>query len=375
MPQFDPLPVSETLAMVVPWLVLSCFAALLMVVVFSNRFPRFRSFLRWSLARWIDPGRFEQGSYLHEVALALVVWLDPLQHRFTLHAVSAADKRGNRTPVGEAEILVERTLKSPSCDYELGRPIGTSRAYQAYQTNDQDYLIKLASDAAGNRVLRREAFVLDRLRSGAQGTSYQDYLPHRLERFHVGDRIALVYPHDTARWFSARQIRAIYRDGVGGEHIAWMFNRMLEIIGFAHQMGTVHCAVMPQHLLFDVKAHGLSLVDWTHAKRCGDRITFVPRRYRRWYPRGAYRVAEPSLDIYMSAKSTLWLAGGELSESRCTNSLPRPMQQFLNSCLLDSANMRPRDAWELHEEFRELLVSVYGEPSFHELSMSLETTL
>ena len=31
--------------------------------------------------------------------------------------------------------------------------------------------------------------------------------------------------------------------------------------------------------------------------------------------------------------------------------------------------MRPQDAWELHDEFRDLLEDLYGPPSFHQLEM------
>jgi hypothetical protein len=46
------------------------------------------------------------------------------------------------------------------------------------------------------------------------------------------------------------------------------------------------------------------------------------------------------------------------------------MQRFLKTCLLESASMRPDDAWALVEDFDELLHTLYGPPKFHELTLT-----
>lgn len=363
MPQFETLTTADTLATAMVIAVLLGLAGLLLVWLASLRFPRFRTLVCWSLARWLDPSRFDEGTCLHELALAVAVWLDPWQHRFTLAKASgvvAAEPAG-------APVENWPAAQTGRRDYQLGTAIGTSKSYRAIVTEDQSFVIKLAVDTTGDRLLAKEASALDRLRYAAADTSYLKYLPQRVERFRAGGRVAVAYPHDADRWRPAPRVRAAFPDGLGGEHVAWMFNRMLEIIGFAHRQGMVHGAVMPQHLLFDLDSHGLQLVDWTHAERIGGLITFIPRRYRRWHPRRGVQVAEPSLDIYMAARSALFLAGSDSASVDDAGALPKPMRRFFQSCLLESANMRPCDAWELHEEFRDLLAALFGEPSFREL--------
>jgi hypothetical protein len=375
MPQFESLTTGQSLATVIAIVALLGLAALLLTLLASIRFARFRALVCWSPARWINPDRFDEGSYLFDLALAIAVWLDPLQHRFTVADTIAVDASGGASENGKPQVAIWRTLRSPYNDYELGPHLGSSQAYQTYQTLEQDCVIKLAGNATGDRLLTKEAAVLDHLCRSAARMSYTGYLPQRIERFRAANHLAIVYPHDADRWISATHLQTAHPDGLDGEHIAWMFNRMLEIIGFAHRQGTIHCAVMPQHLLLDTGAHGLTLVDWTHAKRIGDRVTFIPRRYRKWYPQSSFPVAEPSLDIFMAARSALFLAGGDQGSNRIDCRLPKPMRQFLNSCLLESTNMRPRNAWELHEEFRDLLETLYGEARFHELSMPHEALL
>jgi len=75
----------------------------------------------------------------------------------------------------------------------------------------------------------------------------------------------------------------------------------------------------------------------------------------------------------MAAKVAQFLAGGNLpgrQPGHLVPQLPAPIGRFLQACLLESPNMRPNDAWELHEEFSELLEGVYGPPSFHHLVMN-----
>jgi hypothetical protein len=52
------------------------------------------------------------------------------------------------------------------------------------------------------------------------------------------------------------------------------------------------------------------------------------------------------------------------------DAVPAPMRRFLETCLLEGAKMRPRDAWELLDEFDELLRQLYGPPKFHDLTMT-----
>ncbi len=55
---------------------------------------------------------------------------------------------------------------------------------------------------------------------------------------------------------------------------------------------------------------------------------------------------------------------------RMPEAVPAPLQRFLQTCLLESARMRPDDAWKLTDELDELLGRLYGPPKFHALTMN-----
>ena len=339
-------------------------ATLSCLMLGSLRFRSFRSLACWTLSRVIDPDRWSDVDKWDDVRRRLAAWLDArhgeTRHGETLNARQETPLEGKRK-AGEPAIEPAPLQAFP--------PVRRRRAYTTYQTEDRLGLVKRANNKDGSRVLAKELKVVRRLCAAADGSHYRSCFPTVFMHGQSDRGLFVVYQSATKCTFTAKQIRQRHPRGVPGEHVAWMFNRMLEAIGFAHQRGTVHAAVMPQHLLFDCHAHGLQLTDWTHAKRIGQPVSFVPRRYRTWYPATPLVRAEPGLDIYMAARSARYLAGANASERACPETLPRPIDRFLQSCLIESNRMRPSDAWQLHEEFAELSETVYGEPRVCSLSM------
>ena len=61
---------------------------------------------------------------------------------------------------------------------------------------------------------------------------------------------------------------------------------------------------------------------------------------------------------------------GALYAGRWPDTVPLEMQRFVDTCLFAAPRMRPQDAWDLHEEFDELLVRLFGPPKYHRLVMA-----
>jgi len=76
------------------------------------------------------------------------------------------------------------------------------------------------------------------------------------------------------------------------------------------------------------------------------------------------------VDIYLAAKSLVYLSGGNPLCNTIPERIPADIRRFVRGCLLESPDMRPQDAWELHDEFSRLLEEVYGPPRYHRLVMS-----
>ena len=237
--------------------------------------------------------------------------------------------------------------------------------------NREKVVLKLPRVKSENDLVKKEFRLLQTLHKEGSGTKYGAYLPKPVDSFVMdGFRI------NAFRWqeglYPAVAVRNRYEQGLDGRHLAWMFNRVLEVLGFVHKNGWVHGAVLPPHLLYHAESHGLQLVGWIHAVRLTTPLRVVPKDYKLWYPPECQEnpIVTPSVDLYLAARSMIYLAGGNPLSDKMPKHVPSDIARFIRSCLLESPRMRPQDAWKLHEEFRDVLDSVYGPPRFTALAMS-----
>jgi serine/threonine protein kinase len=307
---------------------------------------------RGLLRRILHPSNFPKGSIWQERAEALVMWLD-------------------RT--APPEIEPPNAVRSPTRTYQLLNPVGTGDLCDAHraESEGQLYVLKVSRFPGCDSLLAKEQFVLGQLHERSLGDIYDRYLPMPVERFRWKSRSYFAYVWRTGL-LPAAEILKQYPSGLDGRHVSWMFNRVLEVLGFAHRHGWIHGAVLPPHLLFDPREHGLHLLGWMHAEPCDQPLRFVSRRYQTWYPPECHRrdPATVATDIYLAVRSMIWLAGGDPLSAVMPKHIPMEIRRFFQRCLEDSPSRRPQDAWLLHEEFNALLGAVYGPPQFCPLTLT-----
>ncbi len=275
--------------------------------------------------------------------------------------VRVQDVRHRYTPI--------RPLASgDTADIHLATSESESRA-----TPEELYLLKVARLPEGNAHLDIEQKILTRLAGAAVNTTYRNYLPVLIDSFTTAGR----FPRriNVFRWangfYTLEQVHAQH-PASDGRHLAWIFKRLLTVLGFSHRQNVVHGAVLPSHALIHAEGHGLQLIGWGQSVRVGQHIRTVPPRYRDWYPAEVqhHKAASPATDLFLAARCLIYLAGGDPVTNRMPDAVPPPMQRFLQTCLLESAAMRPNDAWAVMEDFDKLLHTLYGPPRFHELTMT-----
>jgi serine/threonine protein kinase len=235
------------------------------------------------------------------------------------------------------------------------------------------YLLKVARGPEGNAHLDVERKALATLSGAAGDTTYRDYLPALLDSFATADwcpqRVNVFRPEPGVHTLEQVHER---HPALDGRHLAWIFKRLLTVLGFSHRQDIVHGAVLPGHVLIHGAGHGLRLVGWGQSVVAGRSVGTVPARYRDWYPPEVHhrRPACPATDLFLAARCLVYLAGGDPRTSRMPDAVPPPMRRFVRTCLLDSAAMCPDDAWAVLEDFDGLLRAVYGPPAFHELTLT-----
>lgn len=258
-------------------------------------------------------------------------------------------------------------------DIHLGEGIGPDGV-------THEYLLKISRIVHGDKLLDNEQKIVKELLTKAGDTTYRKYFPTLVESFPATDKIQKrvnVFLHE-GKSHTAEDLHAKV-PVLDSRHLAWMFKRLLIAIGFAHKTGYIHGAVLPSHVLFKEIVdssppeldHGAMLTSWGHAIKFGDTVKTISIKYKEWYPPEvlAKKPATAGTDIYLAAKIMFYLAGVDPNGKFTipAKQIPIPMQRFFQSCLLPGAKMRPDNAWALHDEFDDLLKTLYGKPKFHHL--------
>ena len=314
------------------------------------------------LVRMLDPESWPEGPLTQAIGSAI-------HHRVSLRVVTPPSI--NRDPF-------QQVIESPFGPYLLADRIGQGDVCEVHRAvwRDRELVLKVPRVASCDHLLEREQDVLRDLHATRNADHYGKFFPIPVHQFRHHGR--LVSSMECRKGLhSAEQIRAQYTGGVDGRHMAWMFNRLLEALGHVHRSGWIHGAVLPPHLLFDTGAHGLQLIGWVHATPSHSPLKFASRRYLDWYPPecARRRAATPATDLFLAARCMIWMAGGD---HRNLSSIPSlhgggdtwRITSLLRQCLDPDAARRPNDAWELHEQLRELWEAIYGPPKFVHLDLS-----
>jgi serine/threonine protein kinase len=233
---------------------------------------------------------------------------------------------------------------------------------------------KVARRAADNDLLRAEAQAIRRLR-GADGDPERiAYIPELLDAFDYGEagktRRATNVLARLDGFSTLEQVRAAYPSGVPPLDMAWIWRRLLLVLGYAHRRGVIHGAALSAHIMIHPDQHGVVLLDWCYASIANGgaqpAIKAIVERYRGYYPEEVFakRAPSPATDIGMAARCMVALLGGDpLTGKFGETQAPKPIQTFLRGCIAVKQSMRPDDAWKLLEEFDGLLERL-GDPYF-----------
>ncbi len=219
-------------------------------------------------------------------------------------------------------------------------------------------VLKIARHPRDNDLMDAEARALKTLWE-AEPEQYRKYLPALLDTFQASGRRANVltrYPD----LFTLRQIVEMLPQKVPFRHIVWMMNRLLSLIGFSQRSEYAHGGVIPDHLLYHPKTHGMVVVGWCSAVTEGS-VKIVSTENETFYPGEILkkRSAAHGTDIFMAAKSMMWAA----------DAIPDRFKRAFEWCLAPSPSARPQDAWAFQDTWNSLAVEEFGPPKYVELKL------
>lgn len=241
--------------------------------------------------------------------------------------------------------------------------------YAGYCSNYDDttgqVIAKVVAEAADNVFLENEAACLEIFKKnpGAQNK----HLPILLDRFKTGDgRLGLILRR--CEVLTLEQIRLTSRrwhNGILDKHVAWMMNRGLSALGYAHLKGVVHCNLAPEHLLITPPDHNMFILDWTGAAyQRTQPFRFVREGFSPPEVAEKKSLPIPASDIYAFGKCMIYALGGNEKSGEMPNSVHPGLQNFLAGFIMESPIQRPDDAWKLHHRLSILRKQWWGPDKF-----------
>lgn len=283
----------------------------------------------------------------------------------------------------EVFTLLEQKVKEASAGITISFKDGTYEVEQVpfakgdicdvYRTIGEDKLLKIARRENHAQYMEREKKTLDSLKVDKDDSpTLWSTLSHIDKAFTIKARN---YPKRRVHvldynpnFIPLTKVKEAHPE-LNARHLAWIFRRMLLSLTVLHDEGMIHGCIQPQHFLVHKLSHAGKLIDFIHSVE-NNSVVDVTTKLKDFYPPEILKKekATTASDIYMVGKVGVYLLGGHLpSNTLPKNTSPR-IKGFLRAVLAEDLKMRPYDAWELHENFTELLERLYGPPTYFELT-------
>ena len=256
------------------------------------------------------------------------------------------------------------TIKNKDKSYEFDKTNVIVTDISNIYNNDK-LNIKISKAANLNSLLKNEVDVLKKI---AGDSNFNHYLPQLIDNFtvvlptKVNLQANIFQRLETAdRYFSLEQIKEKYPN-IDGRNVAWMLNRLFEVISYIHTKGIIHANITPQNFIVDIQSkppemcHGGILLNWENSAELGQNARFINKKYEDFFP-VEIKNKQPisyETDIYMIGKLAKWLCQ-DFSQS---------IDRFLDSLIISRMRYRPDNCFDLYQEFKELLRKNYGKAKF-----------
>lgn len=277
----------------------------------------------------------------------------------------------------ESAVDPQRKIRAGGTDYQVFGRVARGESSDVFlaarsRPITERVLIKILRSLDDADLMKREVANLNALQSSNARGAYHftrvlpqpiTHGPIENERPHLPALVLRALPgfaHDLT------DVKRAFSGGLDLRHIAWIWRRTLELLGFVHEAGFIHGAILPQHILINARDHGVSLAGWSASVRASDRspIAAVLESRRMFYPVAIYEgaPATPATDLIMSARCMIDLLG--------ENVAPAPIATLLEEFAQEHETRLPtREAWKLAEMVAAAAREAYGPPSFVKLEI------
>lgn len=142
------------------------------------------------------------------------------------------------------------------------------------------------------------------------------------------------------------QLLEKYPDGLDPEHVAWITERILNILRYLHMHGVVHGDLKPQNVIIQPESHTLVLVDYGLSVVKPRSITEA-KGYTEYFCAPEQIEGKPPIpqtDLYGLGMTIIYALGGDVLHCRVSDAVPKGMRDFLKDLIRRNPMARP-DVW------------------------------
>lgn len=225
---------------------------------------------------------------------------------------------------------------------------------------DNIVYLKVAIDSADNSLIQEEYKILEEHRHQS--------LPYVEEKIRINDAEAIIMRE--IKGITMLELLNEYPKGVPAEHVMWMMERLLSVVGFLHSNCVVHGNIKPENIIIDKTTHNVSLLGLSFAISEANTSKAEYKIVNDLYTAPEVKkgiAVEPSTDIYAVGKLAIKLLGGNVSNNGMPIAVNQKVRSFIRKMVETNPTKRPRDAWKLWTELIQLRTEVYGTQRFQTL--------
>lgn len=277
-------------------------------------------------------------------------------------------KKINAGTYGTAPTTFSIKTKHHTIDvFDFIETVGVADSYECVIDGTVRGIINIARTPADNDIMKNEASVLKRFSKDTKpgATHFAQMLPRLIDTATIDDngtwRHANVFEKPNSEYVTLAEVM-VYKQ-LHPKDMAWIWRRLLDILGYAHAFDIIHGAVTPDNILIGLgDVHQVILTNWQSSIERGGIITLAYGKYKQYYPKEVVEktIASRSTDIYMSARVMQEAMGDWLHKAPS-------IKGFLLSCCMPSINSRTKDAWEVRRQFKDLIVTLWGAREYRPL--------
>ena len=226
--------------------------------------------------------------------------------------------------------------------------------FRTSKTGVERVCVKIIRDKADNDLIRREVQILKSIQHKSLPVFFDEFRTTEgelglIERFIEG--------------YDLFAIQEKYSNGLPVEHVCWILERLLSVLGFLHYNKIIHANIEPGNIIVRPEDHNVFLIDFLFAIPNANTTNETYSCLNEPYSAPEVKLKKrpiPASDIYSIGKSMLFLLGGDVDNNKFPSHIDKRISSFLAELIEPSPLRRAKDAWILWHRLSNLREEVFG---------------